>query len=341
LNATLNHEIVLAEALSGTLEMHHFTSVTAEIPPLSPDQVLIRVIYAQVPPAARAVMTNTTAFPLTRPGEGIFTAVVGEVVDGPATGPAAGTIVTCFAGWEDYSVVPVAQVRPVRAGGPLHHHLGVLGHNGLAAYFGMLKVGQVTADDTVVVSAAAGGVGHLAGQLARIAGARVIGITGSDDKNRIVEEDLGFSATLNRRSPTFATDLRAACTDGANVFFDNVGGDVLDAILPLMAEHGRVVCCGAVASYDTAQDAVLAPGPRGIPQLVINKALRLEGFLTADFMPEWGNALDQLARWTQQGQLKTITKVWDGLDAAPEALVAMLAGENIGQVVVRVGPDPT
>jgi NADPH-dependent curcumin reductase CurA len=341
LNATLNHQIVLAEAPSGTLGVHHFKSVTTEIPPLSPDQVLIRAIYAQVPPAARAVMTNTTAFPLTRPGEGIFTAVVGEVVEGPADGPAAGAIVTCFAGWEDYSVVAVSQVRAVRVEGPLYHHLGVLGHNGLAAYFGMLKVGEVTADDTVVVSAAAGGVGHLAGQLARITGARVIGITGSDDKNRILEEELGFSATVNRRCPTFATDLRAACPDGANVFFDNVGGGVLEAILPLMAAHGRVVCCGAVASYDTAQDAVLAPGPRGIPLLIVNKALRLEGFLTTDFMPEWGDALDQLTGWTQQGQLKAITKVWDGLDAAPAALVAMLAGENIGQVVVRVGPDPT
>jgi NADPH-dependent curcumin reductase CurA len=341
LNATLNHQIVLAEAPSGPLGVHHFKSVTTAVPPLSPDQVLIRAIYAQVPSAARAVMTNTTAFPLTRPGEGIFTAVVGEVVDGPAAGPAAGAIVTCFAGWEDYSVVPVSQVRPVRAEGPLHHHLGVLGHNGLAAYFGMLKVGQVTADDTVVVSAAAGGVGHLAGQLARIAGARVIGITGSDDKNRILEEELGFSATVNRRSPTFATDLRAACTDGVDAFFDNVGGGVLEAILPLMAAHGRVVCCGAVASYDTAQDAVLEPGPRGIPLLIVNKALRLEGFLTTDFVPEWGDALDQLAGWTQQGQLKTITKIWDGLDAAPAALVAMLAGENIGQVVVRVGRDPT
>src|SRR5258705_717309 len=136
-----NHQIVLAEAPSGTLGVHHFKSVTTEIPPLSPDQVLIRAIYAQVPPAARAVMTNTTAFPLTRPGEGIFTAVVGEVVDGPAAGPAAGAIVTCFAGWGDYSVVPGSQVRAVRAAeGPLHHHLGVLGHNGHAAYFGMIKV---------------------------------------------------------------------------------------------------------------------------------------------------------------------------------------------------------
>jgi NADPH-dependent curcumin reductase CurA len=119
-----------------------------------------------------------------------------------------------------------------------------------------------------VVSAGAGGVGHLAGQVARIAGARVIGITGSDDKNRVLEKELGFTATVNRRSPTFDRDLRAACKDGVDVFFDNVGGTVLDALLPLMAAHGRVVCCGSVGEYDTAGDAVLTPGPRGIPLLV-------------------------------------------------------------------------
>jgi NADPH-dependent curcumin reductase CurA len=112
-------------------------------------------------------------------------------------------------------------------------------------------------------------------------------------------------------------------------------------MLPLMAAHGRIACCGAVASYDAAQDAVAAPGPRGIPLLIVNNALRLEGFLTADFVAEWGDALDQLAGWTREGRLTTITKIWDGLDAAPAALVATLAGENVGQVVVRIGPDPT
>jgi NADPH-dependent curcumin reductase CurA len=339
MKTVVNHKIVLAEPPSGKLGVHHFKSVTTEVPPLSQDQVLIRVVYAQIPPAARAVMTNTTPFPLTQPGEGIFTAVVGEVVDGPPDGPAPGTMVTSYGGWEEYSTVGVSQVRPVPADGSLLHHLGLLGHNGLAAYFGMLNVGQIKAGETVVVSAAAGGVGHLAGQVARIAGARVIGITGSDEKNRILKEELEFSGTANRRSPTFPSDLRAACEEGADIFFDNVGGPVLDSMLPLMAAHGRVVCCGAVAGYDANQDAVLAPGPRGIPQLIINKSLRIEGFLTADFMSEWSDALDKLAGWAQQGQLKAITKVWDGLDTAPDALVAMLAGENVGQVVVKIGPN--
>jgi NADPH-dependent curcumin reductase CurA len=333
-----NHQVVLAESPSGELGVHHFKSVTTEIPPRGADEVLIRNVYAQVAPAARAVMTNTTHFPRTRPGDGILTTVVGEVIEGPADGPAPGTIVTCVARWEEYSTVPVSQVRPVQAGGPLIRQLGLLGRNGLAAYFGMFRVGQVKAGETVVVSAAAGGVGHLAGQLARIAGARVVGITGSEEKNRILREELGFTAAVNRRSPMFLSHLSAACGDGADVFFDNVGGAALDAMLPLMNHHGRIVCCGAVAGYDTGQDAVLAPGPRGIPQLLVNKALRIEGFATADFLPEWPDALDRLADWADQ--LKEITKVWEGLDSAPEALVAMLAGENTGQVVVRIGPDP-
>jgi NADPH-dependent curcumin reductase CurA len=139
------------------LALHHFTSVTTEVPPLAQDQVLIRVIFAQVAPAARAVMTTTTPFAPTNPGDGILTAVVGEVLDGPPDGPAPGTIVTCYAGWEQYSMVPVSQVRPVQTEGPLVQHLGLLGQSGLAAYFGMVGIGRPQAGETVVVSAAAGG----------------------------------------------------------------------------------------------------------------------------------------------------------------------------------------
>jgi NADPH-dependent curcumin reductase CurA len=153
LNTLSNHQFVLAETPSSKSEVHHFKSVTTEVPSLTHDQALIRVIYGQVAPAARAVMANTTAFPMTQPGDGIFTAVVGEVVDSPADGPPPGTIVTCFAAWEEYSIVPVSQVRPVGTGGPLFHHLGYLGHNAMAAYFGMLQVGRVQPGETVVVSA--------------------------------------------------------------------------------------------------------------------------------------------------------------------------------------------
>jgi NADPH-dependent curcumin reductase CurA len=155
----------------------------------------------------------------------------------------------------------------------------------------------------------------------------------------MLEAELGFAATVDRRSPTFVADLRSVCRGGVHVYFDNVGGPVLDAVLPLMADPGRVVCCGAVAGYDGAEDAVTTPGPRGVPMLIINKALRLEGFLTADFITEWADARRRLTGWMTEGRLKAITRTWEGLDSAPDALVGMLAGENVGQVVVRVGPD--
>jgi NADPH-dependent curcumin reductase CurA len=155
----------------------------------------------------------------------------------------------------------------------------------------MLKIGDPKAGETVLVSAPAGGVGHLAGQLATIVGARVIGITGSADKNRMLEAELGFAATVDRRSPTFVDDLRSVCRGGAHVYFDTVGGPVLDA--------------------------VATPGPHGVPMLIINKALRLEGFLTSDFITEWADARRRLSGWMRDGQLKAITRTWEGLDSAP------------------------
>jgi NADPH-dependent curcumin reductase CurA len=194
----------------------------------------------------------------------------------------------------------------------------------------------------VVVSAAAGGVGHVAGQIARTAGARVIGITGSDEKNRKLEAEYGFAHTVNHRSATFVDDLRDACGEtGADVFFDNVGGTVLDAMLPLMGHHGRIVCCGAAAQYDDKEDAVLQPGPRGIPQHLFNKALRMEGIFTPDYVSEWAEGARQLAAWLDEGTIEAATHIWNGLDSAPEALVAVLSGENFGQALVRISPDPS
>jgi NADPH-dependent curcumin reductase CurA len=337
----MNRQAVLAVAPVGRLHVDHVKTISAAISARAADEVLVRVIYAQIASGTRAIMTHTTPFPMTIIGQPVFAAVVGEVIDGPAVGPAPGTMVTGFGGWAEYVLIPLAGVRPVSVETPLHHHVGVLGHNGLAAYFGMLSVSEAKTDETVVVSAAAGGVGHIAGQLARIAGARVIGITGSAAKNRVLEDELGFSATINRRSPTFASELQATCRDGVDVYFDNVGNPLLDKILPLMADHGRVVCCGAVASYDGVDDNVKIPGPHGIPQLIINKALRMQGILTSDFVRKWNHALEQLAAWTRDGVLIPVTKIWDGLDNAPQALVSMLAGDNLGQVVVQVGSEPS
>jgi NADPH-dependent curcumin reductase CurA len=336
----VNRRIVLARRPAGAITRDDFTIETFELQDVPTGHLVLRVILIQIAPAARAVMTNTTPFPQTAVGDGILCAVVGEVVASPAGGPPLGSLRSGYGLWEDYAVVPVVETLPVVPGRPLTDNLGPLGLNGLTAYFGMTRLGAPRPNETVVVSAAAGGVGHLAGQLARAAGARVLGITGSAEKNHRLQSDYGFDATVNHRSANFQADLIAAApAAGIDVFFDNVGGSVLDAVLPLMARRGRIVCCGAVSQYDHDVDNVDQPGPRGVPQRLINKSLRMEGFEVADFQTEWGEAIDVLRGQLETGSLRQAVHLWHGLESAPDALTALLTGRNFGQGIVRLRPD--
>ena len=191
---------------------------------------------------------------------------------------------SCQAGWQEWAALPESEVVPIEVLGPLSHHLGVLGLNGLTAYFG-LELGAVKPGETVVVSAAAGATGNVAGQLAKRAGARVVGITSAGKLD--VLRRLGFDVALDRR----ALDLKAACPDGIDVYFDNVGGPLLDAVLPRMAEHGRIVCCGTLSAYDGDSP----PGPRAVPGLLISRRLRMEGFVVLDYVDRWPAAARELA----------------------------------------------
>jgi len=164
-----------------------------------------------------------------------------------------------------------------------------------------------------------------------------VGVTGSDDKSRMLERDLGFDATVNHRSDKLREDLAAACPNGIDVYFDNVGGRVLEAVLPLMRTHGRIVCCGAVSQYDSAGPA---PGPAGVPGQLIVKRLRMEGFLVSDYIGEWAQAQEQLAAWVAADELKVLEDIVEGLESAPRALIGILAGDNVGKRMVRVAPDP-
>jgi NADPH-dependent curcumin reductase CurA len=175
------------------------------------------------------------------------------------------------------------------------------------------------------------------GQIAGIKECRVVGISGSDEKNRMLERDLGFDATLNYKSETLRDDLRAACPDGVDVYFDNVGGPLFDTVLTRMNRHGRVVCCGSVSQYDSPDAPV---GSRLVPGLVIVNRLRLEGFIVSDFMDRADEAEAQLAEWVARGELKVLEEVLEGLESAPRALIGLLAGANTGKRMVRVGPDP-
>jgi len=333
-----NRQILLAERPAGKLDPAHFKSVETTIGEPEPGQVLVRTILLSIDPANRAWMQGRTYREQLGAGDVMAGFTLCEVVAANGSAIPEGAIVACEAGWQEYAVLRANTVRPLTVRGPLTHHMSVLGVTGLTAYFGLLNIGRPLKGETVVVSAAAGATGNVVGQIARIMGCRVVGVTGSDEKNRLLEQDLGFDATVNHRSETLRSDLAAACPNGIDIYFDNVGGRLLEACLPLMKTHGRIVCCGAVSQYDTATPV---PGPAGVPGQLVVKRLRMEGFLVSDFIGEWATAEEQLSAWVAAGDLKVLEDVVEGLDSAPSALVGILAGNNTGKRIVRIAPDPT
>jgi NADPH-dependent curcumin reductase CurA len=322
----MNRRIVIAELPSGRVAERHFRVEEAPLPTPGEGEVLTRTLFASLDPVNRAQMRGRTY------RDGLD---VGDVM--PAFTVSAledGTLVAAEGGWQEYAALPASSLAPLDvSGGPLSHHLGVLGLNGLTAYFGLLDVGRVAAGETVLVSAAAGATGNVAGQLARIHGARVVGLASTDDKRRLLEQRLNLDATLDYRSPTLSRDLKACCPDGIDVYFDNVAGPLLDAVLPRMNVHGRIVCCGTLAQYDT--DAAL-PGPRTVPGLLISKRLRMQGFVVLDYANQRAEAVERLSHWIASGELVVLEEIVDGLDAAPDAFVDLLAGGNVGKRLIRV-----
>ena len=213
------------------------------------------------------------------------------------------------------------------------HLLSVYGIAGLTAYFGLLDVGQPKAGETVVVSAAAGSVGSIVGQIAKIKGCRVVGIAGGKAKCDWLVNELGFDAAVDYKDGALFKALRQAAPDGIDVYFDNVGGDILEACLPQMNLRGRIACCGAISQYDGTPSAT---GPRGVPGLIVVKRLIMQGFIVMDYMKERDRALADLQSWVASGQLKVQEDVIDGLENTPQALIGLLAGDNRGKRMVRV-----
>jgi NADPH-dependent curcumin reductase CurA len=334
---TSSSRIALRERPEQLLGRHHFERHDEPIRPVRPDEILLENLLLSVAPAARAVMETATYRPRLAVGETIPSTVIGRVLLAPADGPAVGSLVAAFGGWEDYSIVAAAHARPLTAPAPIEKYLSILGQNGLTAYFGLTQIGKVAPGETVVVSGAAGGVGHLACQIARILGARVVGITSSDAKNETLLSTLGLDAAVNRRSTSFREDLADATPSGVDVYFDNVAGPVTDAVVPQMNRHGRIVCSGATSAYQKGAAGVA--GPAGLALAAITRSLRLEGFLVGDFRDEWPEATARLSDWFRNGVLTSIETLTDGLDSAPPALIRLISGANVGQAGVRLHPD--
>jgi NADPH-dependent curcumin reductase CurA len=330
-----SERVVVDHLPEGALTGAEFRLEGCDVPEPADGEVLVRVQAITIGAGQRAGLQGSASY-AGAPSTGVVMGGTGAgVVEvSRAPGVEAGTVVVGPTGWRRHAVLPADQVRPVDGDLDPALHLGVLGTNGLTAYFGLFTVAQPRPGDTVLVSAAAGSVGHIVGQLAKLHGCRVVGVVGSDDKCRILTDELGFDAAVDRTSPEFRNELKAATPNRVDVYFDNTGGEVLGAALFRMATHGRIACCGAVSAYDTTTPG---PSPRGIPGLLVNNRVRMEGFLVFDFADRYGEARADLTRWIGEGRLRPRHVDHDGLGAAPGAFVDLLQGRTVGTTIVRVG----
>jgi NADPH-dependent curcumin reductase CurA len=329
-----NRQILLTEKPQEKLSLANFTLAEAEIPSPADGEVLVRTRYVSLDAANRAWMQGVTYRSALNTGEVMAGGALAEVVESRVGHLAPGDLVSAETGWQEYAAVPAKRLEKLPKVEPLTHLLSVYGVTGLTAYLGLLRVGDPKPGETVVVSAAAGAVGSIAGQVAKLKGARVIGIAGGAEKCAWLTEELGFDAAVDYRAGELRRTLRGLCPDGIDVYFDNVGGDVFEAALFNMANHGRIVCCGAVSLYDRAPPQ---HGPRGVPGLIVTKRLKVEGFVVMDFYDGRDAALAQLRAWVEAGQLKVQEDVVDGFENLPAALIGLLAGENRGKRMVKVG----
>ena len=328
-----NRQIVLEELPRDRLGLEHFRLAEAEIPKAGDGQVVVRTRYVSLDAANRAWMQGATYRAALAAGDVMAGGALAEVTESRADHLKPGDLVFADTGWQDYAALPAKRLEKLPDLKPLTHLLSVYGVAGLTAYHGLMECGRPKAGETVVVSAAAGSVGSLVGQIAKIKGCKVVGVAGGADKCAWLKDELGFDGAVDYKAGEVRRALRAACPDGVDVYFDNVGGDILEAALFNMNVHGRIACCGAVSQYDGAAPA---HGPRGIPGLIVTKRLKMEGFIVSDFHDNDAQALADLQAWVADGRLKVKEDVIEGLENLPSALIGLLAGENRGKRMVKV-----
>jgi NADPH-dependent curcumin reductase CurA len=332
----INTQWVLASRPVGMVTPSNFERREGEVPDPAAGELLVHNLYLSLDPAMRGWISDARSYmPPVAIGEVMRGGCVAEVLDSrhPAFSP--GELVFGMFGWQEYALSDGTGVLRVPDGVGPTLALGALGWTSLTAYFGLTEVGKPAAGETVVVSGAAGATGSIVGQLARLRDARVIGIAGGSEKCDWVTRELGFDAAIDYRSEDVRARLKELCPDGIDVYWDNVGGEILEAALGRLAVHARVVYCGAISSYNASSPP---PGPRNYMQLLIRRA-RLEGFLVFDYVDRIDEALAELVPLVQSGQLRYREDIREGLDNAPAALGDLFTGANAGKLIVRLG-DP-
>jgi len=329
-----NRRVMIATVPTGALQPTDFTLEHAPIPEPGADELLCRTLALTIGAGQRAGLQGSASYAGAARANTVMGGTgVARVEASGAAEFAPGDWVVGATGWQDYSVLAPRQVTKVDPGGDPALQLGVLGTNGLTAYFGLLDVGRPQSGETVVVSAAAGSVGHMVGQIAKLKGCRVVGVAGSNAKCALLVDELGFDAAINYKSDAFRAEFKAATPDRIDVYFDNTGGEILGSALFRMNAHGRIVCCGVVSQYDTANPG---GGPRGVPGLLVNNRVRMQGFLVFDYASRFAQARAELTGWIESGRLRPRVTEFDGLERAPDAFVELLGGGTIGTTIVRV-----
>jgi len=325
----------LAARPQGMIKDSDFTFSQEPVPQIEDGEILVRNLYLSVDPTQRGWLERDTYMPAVPIGDVVRALGAGKVVASKNPGYAVGDVVTALVGWQDYVVLrDKGALRPTKvpASVPVPMALSAFGLTGLTAYFGMLEIGQPKEGETVVVSGAAGATGMMAGQIAKAKGCRVIGIAGGPEKCAWITGELGFDAAIDYKSEKIPARLEELCPDGINVFFDNVGGEILDAALTQIALRARVVLCGSISDYNNMAET---RGPKNYMALVTRRA-RMEGFIVSDYAARFPEAIQQLAAWFGAGKIKDRVDVLEGIENAPAALRRLFTGANVGKQLVKI-----
>jgi NADPH-dependent curcumin reductase len=332
--AAINRQILLKSRPDGAPGLDNFELVQSPVPQPGAGEVLMRNRYLSLDPYMRGRMSAAKSY--AKPvelGEPMVGGTVGEIVASRHAKFVAGDTVLGYGGWQDYAVSSGVGLRKLDpAAAPVTTALGVLGMPGMTAYVGLLEIGQPKPGETVVVAAASGAVGSVVGQIAKIKECRAVGIAGGPDKCRYVVRDLGFDACIDHRSADFARQLEAACPAGIDVYFENVGGAVQQAVWPLLNDFARIPVCGLIAQYNATTPM---PGPDMVS--VLRKRLTLRGFIVTDFAAKEADFVREASAWVRSGGLKYREDVIAGLENAPAAFLGLLQGKNFGKLLVEIG----
>jgi NADPH-dependent curcumin reductase CurA len=336
-----NRRVVLAARPKGLPKPTDFRLEEGPIPKPQNGEVLLKIQYLSLDPYMRGRMDDGPSYAApTALGEEMEGGTVATVLESHAAAYKPGDIVLSYSGWQTHAVAKADQLRKLDPkAAPVTTALGVLGMPGFTAYVGLRNIGKPKRGETVVVAAASGAVGAAVGQIAKLSGARAVGIAGGAEKCAFIRDELGFDAAIDHRAPDLGAQLAKACPKGIDVYFENVGGHVWDAVFPLLNNFARIPVCGLIAQYN---DLPPFPGPDRLPVVmddVLSKRFHIQGFIQFDFAEQRPDFYRDMAQWIREGKVKYREDIIDGLERAPEGLIGLLQGKNFGKLIVRVAKD--